>query len=135
MSQPFDLTPYARYQFGDDVVDQLPRLTYLIGSQTNQRNVPGRAVRICNAREGKTYADRYRTPGGRVLFQFWTAKTSSMVSVGRKQLNMTGTHAWGWVVRPGEPGYELLDAFKVACDHRVGQEVSPKLLLEALGLT
>ena len=78
-----------------------------------------------------------QSPTGLLLYYFWRSlNRDGGTSEAIKKLGQAATgHTWRWIVQPGDPGYEKLDAFKVACDHRRGHSVSDKLLRQAIGLT
>lgn len=133
-----DVQPYARYRFDGKVIDRLPYLTYLIGADHEPPGLPTTVMRVCNARKGSKTAEKapsYVTEGGRVLFHFWSRKTTEGESIARRRLAQAkNNHTWRWIVKPGDPEYELLDAFKVLCDHRRDKPVPTTLLYRALGL-
>lgn len=127
-----DLTPFARYRFGAEIVDKLPHLTFLVGAD-NETACPSVAMRIVLVRRDRKYGKSYLTPGGRLLYHFWSGRSTEGESMARRRLGMATTgHSWAWIVKPGEPGFDLLDAFKIACDHRVDKVVPKDLLLAAI---
>jgi hypothetical protein len=125
------LHPYARYRLEPRVLDRLPLGTFLISAgNPGAGSLPEAAMRLVKPNAPQRYPAPKLTPEGRLLYYFWSHRTG-----GKRALGMASTaKTWRWIVQPGEPGYEELDAFKIACDHRRDKPVSLGLLYKALGL-
>lgn len=113
-------------------LDELPIGTFLILSSDALDGGPVAIMRLVQPNDPSPYLWNKLTPGGRLLYYFWRHFDGKAT----KRLGKASVaHKWRWIVEPHHPGYELLDAFKIACDHRRGQVVKPTLLYRALGLT
>lgn len=121
---------YARYDISAQVLDTLPLRTFLIGARRYQLGGgPETVMQLIKPAEGGRYSAINLSPGGNLLYYFWSAAKGAQTKLGQASLSKN----WRWIVQPGEEGFELLDAFKIACHHRRGQMVSTVLLYRALG--
>lgn len=117
------------YAFIRSQYDLVPPGTFLI------RTVPGysEVVRVVVPNRPEVYQPRKLTPDGRLLYSFWCEGMAC------KRLRTVEYVTFQHVVYPGEPGYDMLEAFKVACDTRRAWAsgpvaMPPTLLCRALGI-
>ncbi len=130
-------TTQSRRYTAAQIDHELPYLSFLIRNEERMDGVtlPGVVGRLVYARPDKSYPDGSVTPGGRLVYHFFSSRTSNGYPVGRRSLLLVaGVRRYDRVIAPGDPGYELMEAFKIACDHRVDKPVSTKLLMDALDL-
>ena len=92
-------------------------------------------MRVVKPNLPANYSSVHLTPGKRLLYYFWRFKPTGQSEAVKRLGMITDTRRWDWVITPEHPGFATLDAFKIACDHRRGQSISPALLYKALGLT
>lgn len=114
--------------------DRLPLQSFLVRCHTRHDTIR-RVIRLVKPNHPLDYHPDYLTPGNRLLYWFFS-DTAERGPRAHKSLGTTtsGKKLWNWIIKPGDPGYELLDAFKIICDHRQGKSVRPDLLYKALGL-
>lgn len=115
--------------------DRLPLLTFLVRTDMGTLGlVPNRVVRIVKPNNPRAYSKAKLTPGERLLYVCW----GNGFAV--KTLKDAQQDTYRHIVQPGDPGYDMLDAFKIACDHKRSwtsgpAPFEPDLLYRALGLT
>ena len=112
--------------------DRAPDRTFLVRSAIGTGGwVLSRLTQVVKVRDIR--ARNVITPRGRVLFTCWTTGQATRL------LDAIGPKTFDFVIYPGEPGHDMLEAFKVACDtRRVWADrpviTSPALLYKALDL-
>lgn len=125
--------PYARFHIDGKTLDVMPIGTFFVSvGKVYEDGKPETVMRLVKPGEDKTsrYPSAKLTPGGRLLYYFWNHNDGAVKKLGMASTSKT----WRWIIQPGEDGFELLDAFKIACDHRRGKWMPPDLLHRALGL-
>ena len=129
---PIDLRPFTEYRVSCSVLDTLPIGTFLIKLKDHRPALVTRLVKPNDPTRG--YTALQLSPDKRLLYYFWTRKSQGTFAC--KKLGLASiTNTWQRIVQPGEEGFDLLDAFKIACDHRRGLTMSDAMLRQALGLT
>ncbi len=122
--------PYYRLTKPD--YDRVPVGTFLVLCEPGTMGlVPLRFGRIVKPNDPSKYPVSKLTPGKRLIYISW--RGGSCV----KSLEDAKMATWRYVVMPGEQGYHILDAFKIACDtRRAGghRSIKPTLLLRGLGI-
>lgn len=115
--------------------DDLPLQSFLVRA-SDKVDRPCVCMRLVRPNHPEDYHKDYLTPGNRLVYYFWRHLEGDKSEAIKRLATMgrSGMRRWHWIVKPGDPGYELLDAFKLICDHRRGQIVTPTLLYRALGL-
>lgn len=115
--------------------DELPLLTFLVRA-SDKVDLPRTCMRLVKPNNPEDYHKDYLTPGDRLVYYFWWhVEDGESKAIKRlAPMGVSRVRRWHWIIKPGDPGYELLDAFKLVCDHRRGQTVTPTLLYRALGL-
>ena len=127
-----DVHPHARFFIAPRLLDMMPLTTFLIAtSSRSEEATPLVAVRLVKPNDPSPYAEQKLTPDKRLLYYFWSHAEGAKQALGQAST----TKRWRWIVQPGDPGFEELDAFKILCDHRRGRIVDTTLLYRALGLT
>lgn len=124
------------YVLGKADIDKLPIGTFLIESEVATRVDPHKVMRVVRPNEPKNYRAGLRTPGDRLVYICWASGRAL------KQLYSftgTGDMRLAFIVQPGEPGYDILDAFKILCDTKRAcaekpPEVKSTLLIRAIQL-
>lgn len=115
--------------------DRVPLDTFLISSEMG---TAGRLLRrltcIVRPNHPENYNTANLTPHNRLLLVCWRG------GMAVKSLGDARQDRYRHIVMPGEPGHEIIAAFKVACDTRRGWNgrptaMPPDLLYRALGLT
>lgn len=122
--------------------DRVPLLTFLVETMMGTDGlVPERAMRIVKPNDPSGYPPAKLTPDKRLLYVFWAGArlVNGRIEPPRatRMLRDAKRGSFRHVVMPGEDGYELLDAFKIACDIRkagADHRMSPELLYRALGI-
>lgn len=126
--------------------DRVPIDTFLIETlMGTEGRVPTAVHRVVRPNYPSNYPDEKLTPGRRLLYTCWGARTQEITGeptykgFAVKMLRDAKRADYRHVVFPGEPAHELVAAFKVACDTLrawKGQAVSmePTLLYKALNI-
>lgn len=147
-TEPFDKTkliparmraPIARgeppiYYVTRPDLDRLPLNTFLVRAMMSTEGRVLQAVfRLVWPRDPSQYRRETLTPNKRLLYGFWTG------GMAVKRLADAQAETWRHIVLPTDPGFDLIDGFKIQCDTRrsvAGRPVrtSPTLLYKALGL-
>lgn len=130
---PNGILPHV-YLLHTHQIDVLPLGTFLITVLPGDRGIPSRVDRVVKPDDTGKYSLSTLTPQGRLLLCFWV--------LGKATKSLRGVNdalEFRHIIQPGDDGFDLLDAFKIACDTRrawAGKPVThdPKLLLRALGL-
>lgn len=131
-----DVTLLASYRVEPSVLDTFPVGTFFLTAYHGENQRPATAMRLVKPRYPGKYPANMLSPGNHLLYYFWRSlKRPDASSESIKKLGQAAIgHTWRWIVQPGDEGFEMLDAFKIACDIRRHKAVSPKLLYQALGL-
>lgn len=132
-----DVAQLLSYRVEPQVLDTFPVGTFFLAAYHGENQRPATAMRLVKPRFPDRYPSINLSPGKHLLYYFWRSLTrEDSQSEAVKKLGQAATgHTWRWIVQPGDPGFEELEAFKVACDLRRGKNVSNGLLYRALGLT
>jgi len=89
-------------------------------------NDPGTCTRLVRTNNPKGYKPSRLSPGGSLLCCFWLHAGHGEAV--RHLAHASVPHVWRWVIQPGEDGYDTLDAFRIACAHRVGRPMSDRMI-------
>lgn len=125
---------HEQWRIPPEMLDEMPLLSFLIGTDVGLGGYPCFAMRLVKPGRPDLYPRQHLTPGKRLLYYFWRHHVENGPESVKKLGMASKVKKWRWVIRPGEPGYDRLDAFKIACDHRLHKSMMPTLLHQALGL-
>lgn len=131
-----DVAQLLSYRVEPQVLDTFPVGTFFLTAYHGENQRPATAMRLVKPRFPDRYPSINLSPGKHLLYYFWRSLTrEDSQSEAVKKLGQASVgRTWRWIVQPGDPGFEELEAFKVACDIRRHKEVSPRLLYQALRL-
>lgn len=114
-------------------LDRLPLYTFLIGAMMGSNGkVIDSLIRIVKPNDPRGYELSKLTKDKRLLYVSWWRGHAA------RSLYDAKMTTWQYVVMPDDPGFETLDAFKIACDLKHSAcgrtPFAPTLLYRALGL-
>lgn len=124
------------YKLPQAVLDLLPVGTFLIEAEPGTDGYPRDVSRIVKPNEPLNYSPAFLTMGNRLLYMFWTG--GNAIKRLHRMPRPPKETCCRYIIQPGDPGFHLMDAFKVLCDSRRAMSGGPvptksTLMLRAVG--
>lgn len=114
------------YRFKPEAIDMLPIGTFLVKVLIGTGGFPDMVGRIVKPNDPGRYRAAMRTPGNRLVYVCWAegeaVKQLYPVVAGATQGKPLH---FRYIVQPGDEGFDLLDAFKLGCDHARAMSAGP----------